>query len=247
MGLRGPRPKPTALIRQSSCSFRGWINKGEPMPTPGRPACPKWLDPEAKKMWRKLLPHLELMRVLTVADGNALARYCETWARWKRLVLFNRQYGETYQIKRPDGNLACFLPFPQTVLLGRIGQELTRLEQEFGLTPSARSKITLSPIPVRMTPTRWQHNDMMRRLFEGGGPAPPRQTPEQARRRKLLFTGGGSAPPHMPSPEAAEDERRRQFLAGGGPAPPRTPARTVGTVQSGEGSERKRRRRAGPE
>jgi len=216
------------------------------MPTPGRPPCPKWLDPEAKKMWRKLLPHLELMRVLTVADGNALARYCETWARWKRLILFNRQYGETYQIKRPDGSLACFLPFPQTVLLTRIGQELTRLEQEFGLTPSARSKINLSPIPVRMTPARWQHNDMMRSLFEGGGPAQPRHTPEQEKRRKLLFTGGGPAPPRTPPPDPVAAERHRQFLAGGGPAPPRTAAGADDNATRGEGSKRKRQRRSRP-
>ncbi len=103
---------------------------------------PAWLDDDAKRAWRRLIPLLEQMNVLTRIDGNALARYCQLWSRWKRAELFIQKHGDTYPIKDEKGKIRCLQQFPQVAIANKLAQQLTRLEQEFGLTPSARSRIT---------------------------------------------------------------------------------------------------------
>lgn len=204
MGRRGPRPKPTALIRAGSCSWRGHRNRHEPRPPAGNPPCPKWLDPEAKKMWRRVLRHLQAVNLLTPLDGNILARYCESWVRYKRAVLFLRQYGETYRINRPDGTLACLLPFPQAVMASKLSAELLRMEQELGFSPSARSRIVVYPGMAPKSPEERERDAELRKLFEGGGPAKPRRarrSPDDPGPRREVFAERGResrAPPESP-------------------------------------------------
>jgi P27 family predicted phage terminase small subunit len=41
------------------------------------PRCPDHLDAEAKKEWKRLVPILRRMKVLTEADGMTLANLCQ--------------------------------------------------------------------------------------------------------------------------------------------------------------------------
>ncbi|MCH7720393.1 MAG: P27 family phage terminase small subunit, partial [Planctomycetes bacterium] len=54
------------------------INDAEPKPSKKRPNCPTWVDADAKSMWKRLIPMLSDMGVLTEVDGNAAARYCHS-------------------------------------------------------------------------------------------------------------------------------------------------------------------------
>jgi P27 family predicted phage terminase small subunit len=85
------------------------------------------------------------MGVLTKIDGNALTRYCQLWSRWKKAELFIQKHGDTYPIKDEAGKIKCLQQFPQVTIAHKLAALLTRLEQEFRLTPSARSRITLPP------------------------------------------------------------------------------------------------------
>lgn len=143
---------PTEVLRRRG-SWRAGVNKQEPKPERGAPRCPRWLDPEAKRLWRSIVPLLVQTGILTKVDGQALARYCQTWSRWRKAEQFIQQYGETYPMKDDAGRVKLFLPFPQVSIAGRLSQQLTRLEQELGLTPSARTRIRTEPVrtgdPVR--------------------------------------------------------------------------------------------------
>ena len=44
----------------------------------------KHLDRDARREWRRLVPLLMTMRVLSESDGLALASLCMTTARWFR-------------------------------------------------------------------------------------------------------------------------------------------------------------------
>ena len=114
-----------------------------------RPSCPAWLDPEAKKVWRYLMPLLEEMKVITKVDRPALTRYCQLWARWIKNEQFLQKFGETYPLKDGNGQLRCFVPFPQVATASKLSQQLLRLEQEFGLTPSARSSLDIRQCGIR--------------------------------------------------------------------------------------------------
>jgi P27 family predicted phage terminase small subunit len=106
---------------------------------PGRPKCPTWLNDEAKKVWRTVVPMLERMGILSKSDGNALERYAYLFARWRKEALFIEKHGTTYPVKR-DGEV-LFKLFPSVKVFDMLTTQLSRMEQNFGLTPSARSRI----------------------------------------------------------------------------------------------------------
>lgn len=92
-------------------------------------------------MWDHLVPRLAGMGVLSAIDGNALARYCQLWSRWRKAEAFLRKHGEVYPLKDEAGKVKYLQPFPQVSIAANLAQQLTKLEQEFGLTPSARTRI----------------------------------------------------------------------------------------------------------
>ena len=146
MGRRGPPPTPTAILKlRGSPLATKRRNLHEPKGPPGKPRCPDWLDADAKVAWRHLIPKLEMMGVLTQIDGNALARYCRLWSRWRTAEAFINKHGEMYPLKDDRGKVKCFQSFPQVSTANKLAQQLTRLEQEFGMTPSARTRIQVTP------------------------------------------------------------------------------------------------------
>lgn len=144
MGKRGPRPTPTAILKARG-SRRADRNPAEPQPEPGRPDCPPWLPPEAKDCWAAIVPRLEQMAVLTLADRNALTRYCVLWARWREAETWIRDHGETYTVTDADGNPRGVQTHPKVAIAAKLSAQLERLEADFGLNPSARSRIVTTP------------------------------------------------------------------------------------------------------
>ena len=64
MAARGRKPKPTALKLLEGNPGKRPLNDKEPKPQKKAPSCPKWLDPEAKKEWRRLASKMEMMGIL---------------------------------------------------------------------------------------------------------------------------------------------------------------------------------------
>ena len=81
------------------------------------------------------------MGVLTKADRNALARYCVLWGRWRKAEEFIASQGDSYVVRDEHGKVKGMKPYPQVRMAGQLAEQLLRLEQNFGLTPSARSRI----------------------------------------------------------------------------------------------------------
>lgn len=146
MGKRGPAPTPTPVLKLRESSLVTKRREELEVKGPeGIPACPDWLDDDAQAAWEQLVPMLETMGVLTRIDGNALARYCLLWSRWRKAEAFIAEKGDMYPLKNPDGSVRYFQQWPQVSIANRLAQQLTRLEQEFGMTPSARARIQLQP------------------------------------------------------------------------------------------------------
>ena len=136
MAIRGRKPKPTALKLLEGNPGKRPINEHEPVPPKGTVKCPTWLEPEAKKEWKRLAPSLEAMGVLTQADLTAFAGYCQAYARWKEAEEFISQHGSIFQT--PSG-------YVQQVPQVSIAQQNLKIMQsfcsEFGLTPATRARI----------------------------------------------------------------------------------------------------------
>lgn len=145
MGLRGPPPTPTPILK----SRGSWLAKrrkkqGELEPDVAtRANCPEWLDEEAKKCWRSLAKRLMASRILSENEFNALARYCVLWSHWRKDVEFLEKFGRYRIVKDEAGNVAGVEHFPQVASSIKLNTALIILEREFGLTPSARTRILI--------------------------------------------------------------------------------------------------------
>lgn len=137
----GRIPEPTKLkILRGNPGCRA-LNQLEPTPRTDTPRCPRWLDKDARTKWRQLIPELKRMGVLTIVDGDALAAYCQIWARWKEAELFIQKHGPVVAIKHKDGSLKYLQQVPQVAIARTLLQLLNRFQQEFGMTPASRSRI----------------------------------------------------------------------------------------------------------
>jgi len=137
MGARGPAPKPTALKRLQGNPGKRALPAGEPQPAAGRvPYAPRWLSEGAAAEWKRLAPRLHAAGLLTEVDHDALAVYCETWALWKRAEEVVRQKGEV--VKTTNGNI---IQNPYLGIANRAKRDALLMMREFGLTPSARTRI----------------------------------------------------------------------------------------------------------
>ena len=146
MGQRGPPPTPTPILKlRGSRRATRKREAAEVRGPAGTPDPPDWLDDDARNGWDELVPLLEGMGVLTRIDGNALARYCRLWVRWRKMEAFIQEKGEMYPLRNDDGQVKCFVQWPQVAISNKLAQQLTRLEQEFGMTPSARARIQVAP------------------------------------------------------------------------------------------------------
>ena len=136
MATRGRKPTPTAIKELEGNPGKRPLNKKEPKPTKKAPPCPKWLEPEAKKEWRRLAKKMEQLGVLTEVDMAAFAGYCQAYARWKEAEEFITQHGSILRTKS-----GYVQPVPQVSIAQTYLKIMNRFAEQFGLTPAARSRI----------------------------------------------------------------------------------------------------------
>ena len=148
MGKRGPTPTPTKILKLRG-SWRADGRGEEPEPSNEIARCPAWLSYAAKGIWKKTTELLDGMGILSSTDVNALARYCHMFARWKELEKFIAEHGEVYVVRdkkigKVEGAIKSIRQYPQVVIAHKLALALLRLEQAFGLTPSARVGLTVT-------------------------------------------------------------------------------------------------------
>ena len=84
------------------------------------------------------------------------------YSRWRKAEEFLLKHGDSYPLKDGNGKIKCLQPFPQAANAHKLGALLTKLEQEFGLSPSARVRLSACLPPPPREPT-----DFDRFLMEG--------------------------------------------------------------------------------
>ncbi len=136
MGYRGPIPKPTTFEILEGRPGHRPINRNEPKPRNVAPKCPEHLDEKARREWRRIVPILMRMRVLTEADGYALASLCQTYST---MVKAQEKLNETgFLYKSPSGYV---MQSPVLAVVNQCIETIVKLSREFGLTPAARSRV----------------------------------------------------------------------------------------------------------
>ena len=135
--MRGRKPKPTALHVLEGTFRADRHNDAEPHPTAGAPSCPTWLDKEAKAEWRRIVPELERLGLLTVVDRAALTTYCIAWSEMNEAARVLKNDGR-YQRIGEDGHLA---PHPALAHYRAAWKAVKDFCSLFGLDPSSRTRL----------------------------------------------------------------------------------------------------------
>ena len=91
--MQGRKPIPTAVKELRGNPGHRPLGDREPQPKVGEPPMPSGLSRYAKQAWKRIVPILLDMGVLTVADGDALMLYCEAYASWKTAMIDTKKNG----------------------------------------------------------------------------------------------------------------------------------------------------------
>jgi P27 family predicted phage terminase small subunit len=137
MGLRGPAKKPTVIELMEGNPGKRKPNPREPRPAEVEPDMPEHLSMAARGHWSRMAGLLRGMRVLTEADGDALGVLAQQMADRDQLQRAIRKTG--WLIKNPTTGAVHANPLVATEQ--RITQQIMVGLREFGMTPSARSRV----------------------------------------------------------------------------------------------------------
>jgi len=136
----GPPPTPTEILKARG-SWRAERRKDQPQPKRKRPKKDKGLSEGARKIWPKLMRHLEGMGLLGECDGLVLNRYCQLLAQFWDAAQFVAKRGDTYAQENPMTGMVTVREYPQAGRMLKLNEQLLKIEQRFGLNPSARAAL----------------------------------------------------------------------------------------------------------
>lgn len=113
----GRKPKPTVLKLLAGNPGKRSLSDSEPVFEAAATPAPDWLGDEARAVWERVAPCLEVNGMLSKPDADSLAVYCDVVGRYVEL----RRAGENAPM-----NLV---------------QQMRQLASEFGFTPASRSRV----------------------------------------------------------------------------------------------------------
>lgn len=139
MGRGGPPPTPTPILKLRG-TRRGRQRKPEPEPVPMEPGTPppEWLDDRAATEWRRVVPELERLKLLTRIDVSALAIYCQEVSRYQEAVRHIRKEGQVYYTRGKDGEDNLMRQSAWVQIAQTSANIVRQYMHEFGLSPAAR-------------------------------------------------------------------------------------------------------------
>lgn len=138
--MRGRKPKPTIMKLIAGNPGKRPLNENEPMPESSKdaPTAPKYLCKVAAGHWDTMAKQLHPLGLLTNADMDALARYCDLYARWLEAQSQLKDHG--LLIKAQNG---FPIQSPYIAISNKCTELMNRIGIEFGLTPSSRGRISV--------------------------------------------------------------------------------------------------------
>ena len=159
--MRGRKPIPTTLhILKGNPSKKKDLGKNEPKPAPATPRCPSWLHPDAKAEWKRIVPQLRDLGLLSQVDMAALVGYCQSWAWYKQANEYLLEHGDVYDLLDDHGNVKYSQQRPQVGIANKQLANIKAFCVEFGMTPSSRARMSV--------PGASEEDEMERLLTRGG-------------------------------------------------------------------------------
>lgn len=144
MPPRGPKTKSTHLKILTGTARGHRLNPNEPKPHAAQPDPPGHLTDAARVEWDRVVVEVVALGLLSNLDRGALAAYCQAYGRWSaaETALARMAAKDTVTdgliIRTRSGNII------QNPLVGAANKamaDMVRNAAEFGLTPSARTRV----------------------------------------------------------------------------------------------------------
>ena len=139
MGLHGPAAKPQA-IRKLESRDKKHKNRHEPKFRIKRLRPPSWLPKYALEEWKRVVPALEHIGMLTEVDETAMVNYVVAYDRFRLAQKIIEVEGFTCETK--FGGLK---KRPELNVIAEAQATMKRFADAFGLTPASRSKLHIFP------------------------------------------------------------------------------------------------------
>jgi len=135
MARRGPAPKPRAL-RLLDGSHMERLNDKEPIPRTLAARCPEDVAPDVRAIWDYTVAELEHMGTVHACDRDSLVAYCEAVVNHRKSSRLLARSNILVQ-----GALGSLIVNPALRVQRDSAMLIRQFAQEFGLTPSARTRI----------------------------------------------------------------------------------------------------------
>ena len=119
----------------------------EPQPPEKMPRCPKHLNKEARKEWRRAGRILQSIGIMTELDMAVLAGYCDAFAQWAEATIKVQETGLVY--KKADGTPGLN---PYLRVAREAYDRMMKAAVLLGLSPSSRAGLKVEkPKPKSKT------------------------------------------------------------------------------------------------
>jgi len=142
MGLRGPKPKPTNLQLFEGNPGHRKINYNEPKPKQIEDVePPKELSEAGKAVWKTLSKELCRLGLLTEIDVWPFYRYVTYLMEFVEAEKFLQPGMLVKPHKDAKGGVSYYTYNPFLPIRNEASRQMARLEQMFGITPSARARM----------------------------------------------------------------------------------------------------------
>ena len=144
----GRRPKPTHLKLVTGNPGRRPLPRHEARLAVALPSAPPHLSPDAMAEWDRVATELFTAGLLAALDRAVLAAYCQAYARWAQAERALAEMARRDQltgglmIKTTGGNA---IQNPLVCTANKAAADMVRYAAEFGMTPSARTRIQAEP------------------------------------------------------------------------------------------------------
>lgn len=140
--MQGRKPKPTVLKVIAGNPGKRALPKNEPKISLDTDAkCPTRLSGEARREWGRIAPVLRDAGLLTKVDRSALTLYCEA----HELYLRAKGFVDAEALTIVVGEYGDQKPTPYLSIMNKQADRMRQLLVEFGMTPSSRSRVQVSP------------------------------------------------------------------------------------------------------
>ncbi len=142
--MRGRKPTPSHLKLVTGNPGKRAMNRAEPKPRRERPSAPAHVSDKARETWGMVAALLDDMGVLTKVDVLAVEMLCEAYADYlaarQELATIGSNYYET--VNAQGGTM--FRAHPAVAVVQDADRRIRGWLAEFGMTPSARSRVKAS-------------------------------------------------------------------------------------------------------